>query len=74
MSDIEFSVITSDVMKSFDCTFVEIDHESFFSAILLFPLIQEGLLSVTSESMCTKHWLTAGDKNSTCPLVITSEI
>ena len=23
------------------------------------PLIQEGLLSVTSESMCTKYWLTA---------------
>ena len=22
-------------------------------------LIQEGLLSVTSESMCTKYWLTA---------------
>ena len=28
--------------------------------ILLFlpPLIQEGQLSVTGESMCTKHWLT----------------
>ena len=24
-----------------------------------FPLNQEGLLSVTSESMCTKYWLTA---------------
>ena len=23
------------------------------------PLIQEGLLSVTSESMCTKYWLAA---------------
>ena len=23
------------------------------------PLIQEGLISVTSESMCTKYWLTA---------------
>ena len=23
------------------------------------PLIQEGLLSVTSESICTKYWLTA---------------
>ena len=23
------------------------------------PLIQEGLLSVTSESMCMKNWLTA---------------
>ena len=25
----------------------------------LLPLIQEGQLSVTGESMCTKHWLTA---------------
>ena len=27
--------------------------------ILLHPLIQEGFLSVTSESMRTKYWLTA---------------
>ena len=26
---------------------------------LLFPLTQEGQLSVTGESMCTKYWLTA---------------
>ena len=25
----------------------------------LLPLIQEGQLSVTGESMCTKYWLTA---------------
>ena len=25
----------------------------------LLPLIQEGRLSVTGESMCTKYWLTA---------------
>ena len=25
----------------------------------LLPLIQEGQLSVTAESMCTKYWLTA---------------
>ena len=25
----------------------------------LLPLIQEGQLSVTDESMCTKYWLTA---------------
>ena len=25
----------------------------------LLPLFQEGQLSVTSESMCTKYWLTA---------------
>ena len=27
----------------------------------LLPLIQEGQLSVTSESMCTKYWLTASE-------------
>ena len=37
-------------------TFVEIDHE-IISTVILF--IQEGLLSVTSESMCTNYWLTA---------------
>ena len=41
-------------------TFVEIDHE-IISAVILLPsadFIQEGLLSFTSESMCTNHWLT----------------
>ena len=38
--------------------FMEIDHEIISTVILLLPLIQEGLLSVTSESMCTKYWLT----------------
>ena len=40
--------------------FVEIDHE-IISTVILLPsaewIIQEGLLSVTSESMCTKYWL-----------------
>ena len=40
-------------------TFVKIDHEIIFTVILLLPLIQEGLLSVTSESKCMKYWLTA---------------
>ena len=40
-------------------TLVEIVHEIISTAILLLPLIQEGLLSITSESMCTKYWLTA---------------
>ena len=31
-------------------TFVVIDHEIISTVIFLFPLIQEGLLSVTSES------------------------
>ena len=39
-------------------TFMEIGHE-IISVVSLLPLIQEGLLSVTSESMCTKYWLTA---------------
>ena len=34
-------------------TFLEIDHE-----IISKVIIQEGFLSVTSESMCTKYWLT----------------
>ena len=38
-------------------TFVKIDHEIIYRGILL--IIQEGLLSVTNESMCTKNWLTA---------------
>ena len=36
--------------------FVEINHEIISTALL--PLIQEELLPVTSESMCTKYWLT----------------
>ena len=39
-------------------SFAEIDHELFSLFILLLPLIQERLVSATSESMCTKHWLT----------------
>ena len=39
-------------------TFMEIYHEIMFTIILLL-LIPEGLLSETSESMCTKYWLTA---------------
>ena len=36
-------------------TFVEIDHEIVYMSFSSLPLIQEGLLSVTSESMCTKY-------------------
>ena len=39
--------------------FAEIDRKIFSMVILLFPLIQEGLLSVTSESMSTEYWLIA---------------
>ena len=43
-------------------TFVLIDHEIFSLVILLLPLIQEGLLLVKNQSMCTKYWLTAQSK------------
>ena len=43
-------------------TFVEINHERFSMAILHHPVIQEGLVPVTSESMYMKYCLTA--KNS----------
>ena len=38
---------------------LEIDHEIISIVILLPMLFQERVLSVTSESMCTKYWLTA---------------
>ena len=34
-------------------SFVEIDHEIFFTVILSLLLIQEGQLSVSGERMCT---------------------
>ena len=34
-------------------SFVEIDHEIFSTVILSLPLIQEELLSVSGERMCT---------------------
>ena len=40
----------------FKWRFIEI-----FSTVILL-LIQEGLLSVTSEIMCTEYWLTAKSK------------
>ena len=42
-------------------TFLEIDHE-IISTIILLPSAEsfmKGLLSVTSESMCSNYWLTA---------------
>ena len=42
-------------------TFVEIDHE-IISLVILLPLIQEGLLSVTGEIMCMNYWFTAKSK------------
>ena len=40
-------------------TVMEIDHEIFFMVIPLLLLIQEGLVSFTSKSLCKKYWLTA---------------
>ena len=40
-------------------TFVEIDNGIISTAINPLLLIQEGLLSVTSKSMCTKYGITA---------------
>ena len=40
-------------------TFMEVDHEITYLVILLPSADSIGLLSVTSESMCTKYWLTA---------------
>ena len=37
-------------------TFVAIDYVIISTVILLVPLIEEGLLSDTSKSMCTKYW------------------
>ena len=45
-------------------TFMVIDHDIISTAILHLPLIQEGLLSVTSVSMCTKYRLTV---SQACP-------
>ena len=41
------------VVSSIPHSPMEIDHEVFSKVILLLPLVQEGLLLVTSESMCT---------------------
>ena len=50
--------VTSSILAK-SHTFVEIGHEIIPMVALLLPLIHEVLLSVTSESMCTKYWLTA---------------
>ena len=42
---------------NFDFGILRVDLNTILS--FLFPLFQEGQLSVTGESMCTKYWLTA---------------
>ena len=39
-------------------TFIEIDHDFFSTVVYPLPMIQEGLFTVTGESMGTKYWLT----------------
>ena len=39
-------------------TFVEIYPEIISTVILPLPLIQEGQMSVSVDSLCTKFWLT----------------
>ena len=46
-------VVSSILVRSH--TFLEIDQEIILMAIILLWLIQEGLLSITSESICTKY-------------------
>ena len=45
--------------RKFDPGLVEIDHEILSTVILFLPLFQEGLVSVTNESMGMKYWSTA---------------
>ena len=50
--------VTSSILAQ-SHTFMKIDREIFSMLILLFLLIKEGFLSVTSQIMCTKYWLNA---------------
>ena len=43
-------------MRTVAGSILKIGHEIISMAILSFPLIQEGQLSVTGENMCTKYW------------------
>ena len=45
-------------------TLMKIDCDIYSLVIFLLSLIQEGLLSVTSKSMCTEYWLTAYSRKS----------
>ena len=48
------------LIPAWPITFTEMDFDrEIFSTVILFRRIQEGLLSVTCESMCTEYWLNA---------------
>ena len=51
--------LTADLGIGSSIRFIEIDYKIISKTIFLLPLIQEGLLSVTSKSMYMKYWLTA---------------
>ena len=51
----ETGVVRSILARSH--TFMKIDHKIISTVILFLLPIHEGLLSVASESMCTKYWL-----------------
>ena len=51
----EIELVTSELQ----IPVLEIDYVMISMAIFLLMLIQEGLVSLTSESMYTKYWLTA---------------
>ena len=53
-----YSGVTSSILAR-SYTFLEIDHEIISTVILHLRLIQQPLLSVTTESMCTKYCYTA---------------
>ena len=40
------------------CSFIEMGHDIFSTAIHSLALMQVGQLSVTGERMCTEYWLT----------------
>ena len=46
---------TISLILAWTYTFVEIHHEILSTTILLLQLIEEGLVSVTSENMFTKY-------------------
>ena len=58
-SDADCSSTDVSLIPAQSHTLVEIDNEIISMVILLLPLIQEGLMSVTRESLCTKYWLIA---------------
>ena len=48
----------STLVKMPHCWKSHVTAQMISTLILQLPLIQEGMLSVTSERMCTRHWLT----------------